>query len=315
MVAGLTSAGANVLRVGVLPTPAVAYLTARPGADLGVMLSASHNPMPDNGIKLFAAGGHKLAGRGRGRDRGGARTAGPGRARPAPRIGRVPDAADGAERYVAHLLGAAAAPARRAARWSSTAPTARPSRWRRRPTARPAPRSIAINAEPDGLNINDGCGSTHLGRSAAAVVEHGADLGIAHDGDADRCLAVDADRRRSSTATRSWRSSPSPCATPARCVDDTLVATVMSNLGLQLPCAAPASGCCETKVGDRYVLEELRAGGLRPRRRAERARRHAGVRHHRRRRADRAAPDGPDGRRPAGRWPTSPRSCSGCRRC
>lgn len=260
VVAGLTSAGARVIRVGVLPTPAVAMLTAQLSADLGVMISASHNPMPDNGIKLFAAGGHKLPDeledeieRVVRSDVGWPRPTGAG-------IGRVTDLADGAERYITHLVrsiphrldglrvvvdcahGAAAEVA--------------PEVYRRAGAD-----VVAINAAPDGININDHCGSTHLEPLTAAVVEHQADLGIALDGDADRLLAVDAagevvdgDQIMAILALAMREA--------GTLVKDQLVVTVMSNQGLRLAMAKAGIGLVETKVGDRYVLAELRESGL-----------------------------------------------------
>ncbi|MET7417806.1 phosphoglucosamine mutase [Dactylosporangium sp. NPDC005555] len=259
VVAGLTSAGANVVRVGVLPTPAVAYLTGVLDADIGVMLSASHNPMPDNGIKLFAAGGHKLPDEVEDEierlitEGSKTRPTGAG-------VGRVTDLADGEDRYVRHLLTSLPGPlvelkvvvdcANGAA--SSAAPEA---------YRRAGAHVIAINADPDGLNINEDCGSNHLDQLRAAVVEHGADLGIAHDGDADRCLAV--------TAAGAEVDGDQIMAVLALAMrdggllkDDTLVATVMSNLGLKIAMADAGIRLLETRVGDRYVLDELRAKGL-----------------------------------------------------
>jgi phosphoglucosamine mutase len=261
VVAGLTSAGANVLRVGVLPTPAVAYLVGETKADLGVMLSASHNPMPDNGIKLFAAGGQKLPdemeqrietaiadGHGLiGRPTGGA-------------IGRVHDLLDGAEHYIKHLVGSTPHRlegikvvvdcANGAA--SEVAPVA---------YAEAGAEVVAIHAEPDGLNINDNCGSTHLDAVREAVLAEGADLGIAHDGDADRCLAVtasgevvDGDQIMAILALA--------MRDAGMLTGDTLVATVMSNLGLRIAMKQANIRLIEAKVGDRYVLEELQAREL-----------------------------------------------------
>jgi phosphoglucosamine mutase len=262
VVAGLTSAGANVVRVGVLPTPAVAFLVAEAKADLGVMLSASHNPMPDNGIKLFAAGGHKLPDDVELRieaaiEANGAadwhRPVGAG-------IGRVHDLLDGADHYVQHLVGTiphrldglrvVVDCANGAA--SEVAPVA---------YEEAGADVIAIHAKPDGLNINDGCGSNHLDGLRAAVVEHRADLGIAHDGDADRCMAVTADGDEvdgdqiMGILALAMREAGTLTA-------DTLVATVMSNLGLRIAMSQAGIRLVETKVGDRYVLEELRASGL-----------------------------------------------------
>jgi len=260
VVAGMASAGADVLRVGVLPTPAIAFLTADFGADLGVVLSASHNPMPDNGIKLFARGGHKLpddieteietlvdAGPPTGRPIGAA-------------IGRVHDAEDAAQRYIAHLL--AAVPTRLdgvrvvvdCAHGAASAVA--PETYRRAGAT-----VIAVAAEPDGININDGVGSTHIDVLAKRVVAEGADLGIAHDGDADRCLAVDADGdiidgdQILGLGAVALRDS-------GQLRDDTIVATVMSNLGLHHGMRDAGISVVTTAVGDRYVLEELRARGL-----------------------------------------------------
>ena len=163
VVAGLTSAGANVVRVGVLPTPAVAYLVGESKADLGVMLSASHNPMPDNGIKLFAAGGHKLPDEIEDAHRGGDRV-GHGRLdRPTGAgVGRVHDLLDGAEHYVAAPGRLDCRTGSTASRSWSTAPTARLATSRPTAYREAGAEVIAIHAEPDGLNINDDCGSTHL---------------------------------------------------------------------------------------------------------------------------------------------------------
>ncbi|HWD04202.1 MAG TPA: phosphoglucosamine mutase [Amycolatopsis sp.] len=259
VVAGLASAGADVLRLGVLPTPAVAYLVGALEADLGVMISASHNPMPDNGIKLFAAGGHKLPDSiedeieaGLGTD-GVVRPTGSG-------VGRVSDVPDAMGRYVDHLVAATPHPLAGlkvvvdCANGASSA--AAPEAYRRA-----GAEVVALHAEPDGININDHCGSNHPERLLAAVVEHSADLGIAHDGDADRCVAVDAsgtlvdgDQIMAVLALA--------LAEEGELVNDTLVATVMSNLGLHLAMKAHGITVVTTAVGDRYVLEELRASGF-----------------------------------------------------
>ena len=257
VVAGLASAGADAVRVGVLPTPAVAYLVDALGADLGVMISASHNPMPDNGIKLFATGGHKLpdaleAAVEAGLDGEHERPTGAG-------IGRVRDLPDAVDRYVSHLLGAL--PARLDGLRvvvdcaHGAASVAAPELYRRAGAD-----VVALHAEPDGLNINDGVGSTHLGPLRAAVRAHGADLGIAHDGDADRCLAVDADGAEVD-GDQIMAVLAIAMHESGELARDTLVATVMSNLGLHLAMREAGIEVRTTAVGDRYVLEELRAGG------------------------------------------------------
>ncbi|MVU78886.1 phosphoglucosamine mutase [Nocardia sp. ET3-3] len=272
--AGLTSAGVDVLSVGVLPTPAVAYLTGVYDACLGVMISASHNPMPDNGIKIFAAGGHKLDDAVEDRIEAviaeGSYTrptgAGIGRVLGRPGLGgHVFDVHDRYslegthERYVEHLVQATGRDLRGL---TVVVDCAHGAASEVGPTAyREAGATvIAINAEPDGLNINDGCGSTHLDQVRAAVLEHGADLGLALDGDADRCLAVDA-----TGAVVDGDAIMAVLALAMRdsgeLVQDTLVATVMSNLGLHIAMREAGITVRTTAVGDRYVLEDLRAGG------------------------------------------------------
>lgn len=261
VVAGLTSAGANVVRVGVLPTPAVAYIVGQTGADLGVMLSASHNPMPDNGIKLFAPGGLKLpdeleakieAAIADGHGLVG-RPTGAG-------VGRVNDLLDGAEHYIKHLVESTP---HSLAGIKVVVDCANGAASEAGPTAyqEAGAEVIAIHSEPDGLNINDNCGSTHLEAVREAVLANGADLGLAHDGDADRCLAVtaagdvvDGDEIMAILALA--------MRDAGTLTDDTLVATVMSNLGLRLAMKQAGIRLLETKVGDRYVLEELAAGGF-----------------------------------------------------
>ncbi|GAA2378276.1 MULTISPECIES: phosphoglucosamine mutase [Gordonia] len=255
--AGLAAAGADAIRVGVVPTPAVAFLTADYRADFGVMISASHNPMPDNGIKFFAAGGHKLPD-----DVEDEIEAAMHADQPRPTgagVGRIRDAQDAAERYLAHL--------------AESVPTSLDGLTlvvdcAHGAASHVAPRAyeaagakvIAIHAEPDGLNINDGCGSTHMDKLQAAVLEYGADLGLAHDGDADRCLAVDStgsvvdgDRIMAILALAMHEA--------GHLTDGVLVATVMSNLGLHLAMKSAGIELKVTGVGDRYVLEELRSGG------------------------------------------------------
>ncbi len=258
VVAGLTAAGADALRVGVLPTPAIAFLVKALDADLGVMISASHNAMPDNGIKLFAAGGHKLpdtvedAVESR-LDVVGVRPTGAG-------IGRVRDLPEGGSRYADHLLLATPAPLdglRVVVDCAHGAASAVAPEVYRRAGAE----VIAVAAQPDGLNINDGVGSTHLGTVRAAVLEHGADLGIAHDGDADRCLAVDA-AGADIDGDRIMAIIAIAMRDAGELVENTLVATVMSNLGLHLAMRDAGIAMRITGVGDRYVLEELRAGGF-----------------------------------------------------
>jgi len=255
--AGLSASGVDVKDAGTLPTPAAAFLVGDLGADFGVMISASHNPAPDNGIKFLARGGKKLDDALEDaieacltmeppRPTGGA-------------VGRVSRFADAEDRYIIHLLqtlpnrldgikvvldcahGAA----------SGCSPDV---------FSAAGAEVIVIGAEPDGININDGYGSTHLEKLQQAVLENGADLGIAHDGDADRCLAVDhegtvvdGDQIMAIMALA--------LKDQGKLKDNTLVATVMSNLGLKLAMEANGISVKQTAVGDRYVLEGMNAGG------------------------------------------------------
>jgi phosphoglucosamine mutase len=259
VVAGLTAAGADVLQVGILPTPAVAFLTASYGADVGVVLSASHNPMPDNGVKLFARGGLKLPDDIEAEiedevERG-------AQIRPiGAAVGRVRVPLDAVDRYLAHVLGAV--PIRLDGIRvvvdcaNGAASGVAPELYRR------AGASVAtIASHPDGLNINEGVGSTHLDKLQAAVLAHGANLGIAHDGDADRCLAVDA-----SGAMVDGDQILGMCAISLHekgaLKSDTVVATVMSNLGFHHAMQRAGIDVVTTAVGDRYVLEALRDKGF-----------------------------------------------------
>lgn len=256
--AGLASAGVDVIDVGILPTPAVAFLTDLTGADLGVMLSASHNAMPDNGIKFFARGGVKLddaiedaieahleivselpIGAG---------------------VGRIRSDHDLVEKYLHHLNSSISNSLEGLTvvidGANGSASLVGPEALRRA-----GAQVISIHCEPDGLNINENCGSTHMDDLFAAVVKHGADLGIAHDGDADRCLAVDAegnfvDGDQILAILASGRK------TRGALVGNTVVATVMSNLGFNIAMKELGIEVIAAAVGDRYVLEEMRAGGF-----------------------------------------------------
>ncbi|UQX02556.1 phosphoglucosamine mutase [Streptomyces sp. RerS4] len=262
VVAGLASAGVDVLRVGVLPTPAVAYLTGALGADLGVMLSASHNAMPDNGIKFFARGGHKLADELEDRIESvyeEHRTGAPWDRPTGSGVGRVSDYDEGFDKYVAHLI---AVLPNRLDGLKVVLDEAHGAAAYVSPEAftRAGAEIVTIGAEPDGLNINDGCGSTHLDLLKQAVVEHGADFGIAHDGDADRCLAVD--------HTGAEVDGDQILAVLALAMreagqlrENTVVGTVMSNLGFKLAMEGEGIQVVQTGVGDRYVLESMKENG------------------------------------------------------
>jgi phosphoglucosamine mutase len=258
VVAGLASAGVDALRVGIVPTPGVAYLTDSLGADLGVVLSASHNPMPDNGIKFFARGGHKLPDEIENEIE---RRIGEDWQRPiGAAVGRVKDHPAGSGSYIDHLLESLPHPLEG---MKVVIDCAHGAAYVVAPEAlrRAGAEVVCIGAEPDGLNINDGYGSTHIGRLQEAVRAHQADAGIAHDGDADRCLAVDA-----SGTVIDGDQILAVLALSMReagvLAEDTVVATVMSNLGFRLAMEREGVRVVETAVGDRYVLEAMKAGGF-----------------------------------------------------
>lgn len=260
VVAGLASAGVDVIRLGVVPTPGVAFLTESCGADLGVMLSASHNPMPDNGIKFFTRGGSKLDDaledaieRRMGEEW--ARPTGAG-------VGRVRTDESLVETYIAHIVNSLGRPvslegmkvvldcANGAA--SVAGPVALEAQ---------GAKVVRIHAEPNGLNINLNCGSTHLDSLRSAVIADQADLGIALDGDADRCLAVDAEGR-TIDGDQILAILAIALRDAGRLKNDTVVATVMSNLGFVNAMRSAGITVEQTRVGDRYVLEAMRAGQL-----------------------------------------------------
>jgi phosphoglucosamine mutase len=264
VVAGLASSGVDVLRLGVLPTPAVAYLTRALDADFGVVLSASHNPAPDNGIKFFARGGLKLPDAVEDRIEARLSPARPEEPPPAG-FGRVVDAQADQERYLDHLLVSLTGCPHPATSALSglrvVVDCAHGAAYAIAPEAlrRAGAEVIAIGVEPDGDNINQGCGSTCLEAVSAAVLTQGADVGIAHDGDADRCLAVDAggqvvdgDQILAVLAT--------DLKEEGRLAGDTVVVTVMSNLGFRMAMDDAGIHVIETPVGDRYVLEAMHAG-------------------------------------------------------
>ena len=256
--AGLSSSGIDVYDAGVLPTPAAAYLVADLDADFGVMISASHNPAPDNGIKFFARGGQKLPddvedaieeqlGKEPFRPVGG-------------EVGRIQRFSDAEDRYIVHLLGTLP---HRLDGLKVVLDCAHGAASGCSPQVFKDAGAdvIVIGAEPDGLNINEGVGSTHLGPLKRAVLEHGADLGIAHDGDADRCLAVDHEGNEVD-GDQIMAILAVALKASGKLKDDVLVATVMSNLGLKIALREAGISLRETGVGDRYVLEEMRDGGF-----------------------------------------------------
>lgn len=256
--AGLSSSGVDVYDAGVIPTPAAAFLIADFKADFGVMISASHNPAPDNGIKFFAVGGTKLPDEVE--DRIEAALSEPKLAPTGLEVGHIRRFADAEDRYVVHLLSTLS---NRLDGLHVVLDCAHGAAAGISPEVftDAGARVTVIGADPDGYNINDGVGSTHLDVLAAAVLEHKADFGIAHDGDADRCLAVDhegtvvdGDQIMAILALSMKEN--------GELTNDTLVATVMSNLGLLLAMERNGITVTQTAVGDRYVLEELTEHGL-----------------------------------------------------
>ncbi len=258
VVAGLASAGVDVRRLGVLPTPAVAFLTSSRRADLGVMLSASHNAMPDNGIKFFARGGHKLGDAIE--DAVEARLGEPWDRPTGAGVGRVTEDEYGASDYVAHLLSTLGGQRLDGVRIVVDCANGAAAFVAATAFANADADVITIHDKPDGLNINESCGSTHLESLQAAVVENGADLGVALDGDADRCLAVDAAGQLVdgdqilAILTLAMRAS-------GRLAHDSVVSTVMSNLGFRQAMQREGVAVVATAVGDRYVLEAMRSFG------------------------------------------------------
>ena len=258
VVAGLASSGVDVLRLGVIPTPGVAYLTKALGATFGVVISASHNPARDNGIKFFGPGGVKLPDAVE--DQIEARLGSTPRTTS---FGRVSDASATQELYLDHLLSTLPAdPAQALAGLRIVVDCAHGAAYKLAPQAltRAGAEVIAIGAEPDGLNINDGYGSTCLDTLAAAVVRHGADAGVAYDGDADRCLAVDADGQPLD-GDQILTVLATELAETGRLAGDAVVVTVMSNQGFHVAMRDAGIGVIETPVGDKHVSAAMRAGG------------------------------------------------------
>lgn len=261
--AGLASAGVDVIDLGVIPTPAVAYLTGATGADLGVVISASHNAMPDNGIKFFARGGVKLPDAVE--EAIEARLAEPWDRPVGAEVGEIIPSADLAQDYLAHVVGAAVDFSGREAPLTGltiVADGAHGAAFALGPDALESAGAtvIRLHCEPDGRNINLEAGSTHLEPLAEAVVDLKADLGVAYDGDADRCLAVD---HTGAVVNGDHIMGLLAAAMQARgtLYRDSLVATVMSNLGLHRAMRASGIDIIEAAVGDRYVLEAMREGG------------------------------------------------------
>jgi phosphoglucosamine mutase len=254
LIAGLATVGVDVLKVGVLPTPAIAYLTQYYKADLGVVLSASHNVFSDNGVKFFSKDGKKLPDEVEDEIEKNLETKVPHPT--GSEVGRVKEMADAYEAYLSHLLETVETGALKGLKVvvdcaNGAASDVAPDLYQRA-----GAEVIAIHNAPNGLNINDNCGSTHMGSLIERVKKEKADLGIAHDGDADRCLAVDelgniidGDHILALLA-KDFKNSKQLTA-------ETVVSTVMANLGFKLAMKNESISIIETQVGDRYVLEAM----------------------------------------------------------
>lgn len=260
LTAGLTSTGMNVLLLGPVPTPAVGYLTRSMRADLGIMISASHNPSQDNGIKFFGPDGFKLSDEAEAEIE--AMVAGEIRLAQPQNIGRAKRIDDGVGRYVEYAK--TTFPARgRLSGMKVVIDCANGAAYKAAPEVlwELGCEVIPVGVTPNGRNINERCGSTHTRTAAEAVVAHGADLGISLDGDADRVMIIDengevadGDQIMALFAAR-W-------ADAGKLRGGALVATVMSNLGLERFLTARGLRLERTKVGDRYVVERMREGGF-----------------------------------------------------
>jgi phosphoglucosamine mutase len=261
VVAGLASSGVDVLRLGVLPTPGVAYLTGALAADFGVVISASHNPAEDNGIKFFGPAGVKLPDSVE--DAIEALFSKDDKAPVPSAFGRVTDASHEHERYLDHLLGTLPAGQNRPlAGLRLVIDCAHGAAYEIAPRVlrRAGAEVITIGTEPDGLNINKGCGSTALDLLAEAVVRHQADAGIAYDGDADRCLAVDADGEQLD-GDQILTVLAIELKEEGRLTGDAVVVTVMSNQGFHMAMKDAGIDVIETPVGDKHVSAAMRTGG------------------------------------------------------
>ncbi|MFT8395528.1 phosphoglucosamine mutase [Propionibacterium sp.] len=259
VMSGLASAGVDVIDVGVIPTPGLAYLVESRGVDLGVMLSASHNPMPDNGIKFFQRGGVKLDDRIEDAiqerlDEQWVRPIGAD-------VGHIRRDDSLLECYIEHLADSLGEQSLAGLRIVLDCANGASSVTAQRAFELRDAEVIAISCVPDGLNINEGCGSTHIGALRSAVVDEHADLGLAFDGDADRCQAVDA-KGEVVDGDQIMAILALDLQEHGKLAFNTLVATVMSNLGLIKAMRANGITVDTTKVGDRYVLEDMVAHGF-----------------------------------------------------
>lgn len=256
--AGLASEGVDVNRIGVVTTPCVAYLTAKTDVDLGVMISASHNPMPDNGIKFFARGGYKLPDAIEDQIE---QLLGDETDRPiGESVGEINAERESAEKlYIKHLVRAAGDLS--GLRIAIDCANGAASRLGPEALQEAGVDTVVINASPDGRNINDNCGSTHPQQLQSQVVAAGCDFGVAFDGDADRCLAVDS-AGNLIDGDKIMGMLAASFKEKGELTGNTLVITIMSNLGLILAMKEKGINTVQTAVGDRYVLEKMREQGF-----------------------------------------------------
>jgi phosphoglucosamine mutase len=260
LTAGLTSTGMNVLLLGPVPTPAVGFLTRSMRADLGIMISASHNPADDNGIKFFGPDGFKLSDEAEAEIE--ALLGGDIRLAQPQNIGRAKRIDDGRGRYVEYAKTTFPGKGRLSG-LKVVLDCANGAAYKAAPEVlwELGCEVIPVGTTPNGFNINDNCGSTHTDTAAAAVVAHGADLGISLDGDADRVMILD-ETGRVADGDQIMALFAARWAAEGRLKGGALVATVMSNLGLERFLTGKGLRLERTAVGDRYVVERMREGGF-----------------------------------------------------
>ena len=254
LIAGLATVGIDVLKVGVLPTPAIAYLTKYYGADLGVVLSASHNVFSDNGVKFFSKDGKKLPDDVEDEIEKNLETVVPHPT--GSEVGRVKEMADAYEAYLAHLLETVNTGALKGLKIAVDCANGAASEVAPDLYSRAGAQVIAIHNAPNGININDNCGSTHLESLIETVKKNSCDLGIAHDGDADRCLAID-NEGNVIDGDHILALLAHDFKQNGNLSSDTVVSTVMANLGFKIAMKLASINVIETAVGDRYVLEAM----------------------------------------------------------
>ena len=254
LIAGLATVGVDVLKVGVLPTPAIAYLTQYYKADLGIVLSASHNVFSDNGVKFFSKDGKKLPDEVEDEIEKNLDTKVPHPT--GSEVGRVKEMADAYEAYVSHLLETINLGALKGLKIVVDCANGAASEVAPDVYHRAGAEVIAIHNSPNGLNINENCGSTYMQSLIETVKKEKADLGIAHDGDADRCLAVD-ELGNIIDGDHILALLAKDFKDNSKLSSQTVVSTVMANLGFKFAMKEQEISIIETQVGDRYVLEAM----------------------------------------------------------